>query len=267
MVRTPSPTLRTSDRAACPHQRSSHRPCRRQHPHPNRSVDELSLGQRRPGRLFPVGPADEASQQAVLDALIAQTVAGGAPVVVLPELCVTGRMAERLQRWVERPDGPSVLVAGSFHHRDHGRGRNTAVVWVRGVADPLLHDKHSPGDRPLPEDIEPDGRPELRVYVADGWHLVVAICPDLLNPEVVHALAELGANLVLVPAMSGRVLAFAGQAAELVGSCQAVVAVANNPASHGRAEARPAGRRSRQRTRRPRPSAVALPPGAPPRSH
>ncbi|MDA8267738.1 MAG: hypothetical protein M0013_05110 [Actinomycetota bacterium] len=199
--------------------------------HPNRNVDELSLGQRRPGRLFPVGPADEAAQQVVLDALITRAVAAGARVVVLPELCVTARMAERLQRWVERPDGPSVLVAGSFHHRDHGRGRNTAVVWVRGVADPLLHDKHSPGDRPLPEDIEPNGRPELRVYVADGWHLVVAICRDLLNPEAVHALAELGANLVLVPAMSGRVLAFAGQAAELVGSCQAVVAVANNPAT------------------------------------
>ncbi|MHB1773118.1 MAG: nitrilase-related carbon-nitrogen hydrolase [Acidimicrobiales bacterium] len=204
--------------------------------HPNRIVDELSLGQRRPGRLFPVGPADETAQQTLLDALIARAVGAGARVVVLPELCVTARIAERLQRWVERPDGPSVLVAGSFHHRDQGRGRNTAVVWVRGVADPLLHDKHSPGDRPLPEDIEPDGRPELRVYVADGWHLVVAICRDLLNPEAVHALTELGANLVLVPAMSGRVLAFAGQAAELVGSCQAVAAVANNPATWPRLE-------------------------------
>ncbi|MBF6557987.1 MAG: hypothetical protein IVW52_17915 [Acidimicrobiales bacterium] len=102
--------------------------------HPNRSVDELILGQRRAGRLFPVGPADEAAQQGLLDALIARVAAAGARVVVLPELCVTGRMAERLQSWVERPDGPSVLVAGSFHHRDQGRGRNTAVTWVRGVA-------------------------------------------------------------------------------------------------------------------------------------
>ncbi len=60
---------------------------------------------------------------------------------------------------------------------------------------------------------------------------MLAICRDLLNPEAVHALAELGANLVLVPAMSERALAFAGQAAELVGSCQAIVAVANNPAT------------------------------------
>ena len=32
MVRSPSSTLRTSDRAACPHQRFTHRPRRRQHP-------------------------------------------------------------------------------------------------------------------------------------------------------------------------------------------------------------------------------------------
>jgi hypothetical protein len=32
MVRLPSSTLRTSDQAACPHPRFTHRPCRRQHP-------------------------------------------------------------------------------------------------------------------------------------------------------------------------------------------------------------------------------------------
>ncbi|MBF6557417.1 MAG: hypothetical protein IVW52_14885 [Acidimicrobiales bacterium] len=199
--------------------------------HPNRSVEELRLGQVHRGRLFPVAPADEAAQQKVLDDLIGQAVDAGARIVVLPELSVTARLAARLQRWVERPDGLTVLVAGSYHHSEHGRGRNTAATWVRGVTDPLVADKYSPGDRPLPEGIEPEGRPEVRVHVADGWHLVVAICRDLLNPNAVHALSEVGANLVLVPAMSERVLAFAGQAAQLVGSCQAVVAVANNPAA------------------------------------
>jgi hypothetical protein len=32
MVRLPSSTLRISDRAACPHQTFTHRPCRWQHP-------------------------------------------------------------------------------------------------------------------------------------------------------------------------------------------------------------------------------------------
>lgn len=199
--------------------------------HPNRGVGELTMGQQHRGRLFPVAPADEKAQARLLDDLIGQAVAAGARIVVLPELSVTERLAARLQSWVQRRDGLTVLAAGSFHHRAGGRARNTAVVWVRGVSEPLLHDKHSPGDRPLPEDIEPDGRPELRIYVADGWHLVVAICRDLLNPDAVHALAEVGANLVLVPAMTESSLAFAGHAAQLVGSCQAIVAVANNPAT------------------------------------
>lgn len=198
--------------------------------HPNGSVEELRLGQARRGQLFPVEPSDEAAQEKVLDDLIGRAVDAGARVVVLPELSVTARLAAKMQHWVERPDGPTVLVAGSYHHREHGRGRNTAATWVRGVTDPLVADKYSPGDRPLPEGIDPEGRPEVRIHVADGWHLVVAICRDLLNPDAVHALSEVGANLVLVPAMSERVLAFAGQAAQLVGSCQAIVAVANNPA-------------------------------------
>ncbi|WP_411283534.1 hypothetical protein, partial [Lapillicoccus sp.] len=81
------------------------------------------------------------------------------------------------------------------------------------------------------EDIQPQGWPQLRVYVSsDGWHLVIAICRDLLNPHAVHALAEAGVNLVLVPAMSETLIAFGGPVAHLVGSAQAFVAVANNPA-------------------------------------
>jgi predicted amidohydrolase len=81
------------------------------------------------------------------------------------------------------------------------------------------------------------------VHVIDGWHLVIAVCRDLLNPEAVHALTEVGANLVLVPAMSETLLAFGGQGANLVGSCQAIVAVANNPGewpSAGKPPGRPA---------------------------
>jgi 8-oxo-dGTP pyrophosphatase MutT (NUDIX family) len=69
------------------------------------------------------------------------------------------------------------------------------------------------------------------VYVtADGWHLVIAICRDLLNPHALHALAECGVNLVLAPSMSETLVAFGGPVAQLVGSGQAVIAVANNPA-------------------------------------
>gem|GEM_PF-1171077 len=211
--------------------------------HPNRSLAELRFPLDARGASFPVQPADEQRQKMMVDRLIGAAVAAGASVVVLPELCLTESMAAQLQGWTCREDGPRLLVAGSYHqegehpsatldgHAEPSRRRNRAVAYLRNHPAPLVHDKHSPADRPVNEDIQPQGWPQLRVYVScDGWHLVIAICRDLLNPHAVHALAEAGVNLVLVPAMSETLIAFGGPVAHLVGSSQAFVAVANNPA-------------------------------------
>jgi len=203
--------------------------------HPNRDLGEFDLTRGVEDRTFPVLPRDVDRQRTEIDHLIDQATTAGATIVVLPELCVTEQLAWTLGEWVRRPDGPLVLVAGTYHQEtpvDDGpaRRRNTAVAWVRGREQPLSHDKYSPGDRPVVEDIQPDGWPELRVYVtADGWHLTIGICRDLLNPQAVNALSEAGANLVLVPAMSETLMPFGGPVAHLVGTRQALVAVANNP--------------------------------------
>ena len=199
--------------------------------HPNRLLAELGLaaGDNRP--TFPVGPTDPDAQQALLDELIASAADAGARVVVVPELAVTPANAARLEAWVRRPGPIRLLVAGSFHHREGKQRVNRAVAWARGLEHALTHDKHSPADRPVVEDITPSGVPELRIHVTvDGWHLVIAICRDLLNPHAVHALTEAGANLVLAPSMSETLVPFGGPVAQLVGSTQALVAVANNPA-------------------------------------
>ncbi|MFY9634794.1 MAG: NUDIX domain-containing protein [Cellulosimicrobium cellulans] len=203
--------------------------------HPNRTLAEFHFPADASGRTFPIRPKDEDKQHQEIDRLISAAVANGASVVVLPELCVTESLAARLQSWTCRSDGPKMLVAGSYHHDDEHLGsprrRNTAVAYLRGTPAPLTQDKHSPADRPVKEGIQPQGWPQLRVHVSDdGWHLVLAICRDLLNPHAVHALAESGANLLLVPAMSETLVAFGGPVANLVGSGQAFVAVANNPA-------------------------------------
>jgi len=209
--------------------------------HPNRAIAEFVHPEDRQGRSFPVRPRDLDRQRADLDRLIRTAVAAGASVVVLPELSVTEPLAVELEHWVRDPAGPRLLVAGSFHTEgarwDNGPGdpaprrRNTALAWVRGSDRPLIHDKHSPAEHPIHEDIRPQGWPELRIYVTrDGSHVVIAICRDLLNPHAVHALNEAGANLVLVPAMSESLMPFGGPVAQLVGSEQAFVAVANNPA-------------------------------------
>ncbi len=219
--------------------------------HPNRSVTEFSLPRDARGRSFPIQPIDLDRQREEINRLIGVATEAGAAIVVLPELCVTEELAIELQSWVRRPDGPRLLVVGSYHHRHRdaaarfpNRKRNTALMWARGYDEPITHDKHSPGESPIAEDIQPSGWPELRVHVIDGWHLVIAICRDLLNPEAVHALTAIGANLVLVPAMSETLLAFGGPGSSLVGNCQAIVAVANNPGEWP-LDSRPPGRPAR----------------------
>lgn len=218
--------------------------------HPNGTVTEFLLPTDVRGRTFPIRPTDLARQRVDINRLIGVAVEAGADIVVLPELCVTEVLATELEHWVRRPDGPRLLVVGSYHHRHRDeiapfpyRKRNTALLWVRGYDRPFTHDKHSPAESPIAEDIQPQGWPELRVHVIDGWHMVIAVCRDLLNPEAVHALTAIGANLVLVPAMSETLLAFGGQGSSLVGNCQAILALANNPGewpSDGRPPSRPA---------------------------
>ena len=217
--------------------------------HPNRSVTEFSLPHDARGRSFPIQPINLDRQRDEINRLIGAATDAGAEIVILPELCVTEQLATELQHWVKRSDGPRLLVAGSYHHQNHAtapipdRKCNTALLWARGHDQPFTHDKHSPGEIPIAEDIQPSGWPELRVHVIDGWHLVIAVCRDLLNPEAVHALTAIGANLVLVPAMSETLLAFGGPGSSLVGNCQAIVAVSNNPGewpSDSRPPSRPA---------------------------
>lgn len=216
--------------------------------HPNRTLTEFNLPPDTTQPTYPVAPGDLVQQRCHLERLIGLAGDAGASIVVLPELCLTEALAAELQDWVRRTDGPRLLVAGSYHHADGVpvRRRNTAITWIRGLDRPLTHDKHSPAQQPILEDIQPQGWPEIRVYVgADGWHLVIALCRDLLNPEAVHTLAEIGANLVLVPAMSESLAPFTGQIAHLVSSGQALVALANNPADWAGTGAEPPHRAAR----------------------
>ena len=201
--------------------------------HPNRDLGEVGLGHRGYQPEFPVQPIDLGDQRARIDRLLHAATGAGATVVVLPELSVTPALAADLEQWVRRPGPLRLLVAGSFHHsdpQDPSRRSNRALAWVRGHAEPLIQDKHSPADQPVFEDITPNGWPEIRVHVTeDGWHVAIAVCRDLLNPAAVHALAEAGVNLVLAPSMTEALVPFGGPVAQLVGAGQAIVAVANNP--------------------------------------
>jgi predicted amidohydrolase len=136
--------------------------------------------------------------------------AGGAGVVVLPELVIPGYVADRdrLASIAEPLEGPSVAtwrqlaaehggyVCGGFCEREAGRLFNTAVVV--GGDGVLLHyrklhlfseEKHcfAPGDKGLPVARLPLGSVGL------------CVCYDLRFVETLRALSLQGAELVLVP--------------------------------------------------------------------
>ena len=136
--------------------------------------------------------------------------AGGADLVLLPELIIPGYVSDPagLETAAEAIDGPTVdawrslaarhagWVAGGFVESDAGRLYNSAVL-VGG--DGVLvhyrklhlfsaeHEVFSPGDLGLPVFDLPWGRVGL------------CICYDLRFPEVVRGLALRGCRVVLVP--------------------------------------------------------------------
>jgi predicted amidohydrolase len=146
-----------------------------------------------------------ASQDAAKEAF-----AAGAHVVVLPELIVSGYVADAggLGDLAEPLEGPTVamwtelagdfggLLVGGFCERDGAALYNTAVIVDGGGV--LAHyrklhlfdrEKHvfAPGDRGLPVVDTPRGR------------LGLCVCYDLRFVEVVRLLSLQGAELVCVP--------------------------------------------------------------------
>lgn len=209
--------------------------------HPNRDMSEFIAQPDRDGQVFPIVPRDTEKQSEILNSLMTKAAESGATIVVLPELSVPESLHGQLRAWTTSETSIRLVVAGSYHcvvsspgESTPARRVNRAVAFMRGCPHLFTHEKHSPADRPVPEAIQPAGRPALCVYpTADGYRIALAICRDLLNPAAVHALAELGVNLILAPAMTESLVAFGGPAAQLVGANQAFVAIANGPTEFG----------------------------------
>jgi 8-oxo-dGTP pyrophosphatase MutT (NUDIX family) len=209
--------------------------------HPNRNMSEFITQPDQQGQVFPIVPRDQNRQSEILDSLMTKAAQSGATIVVLPELSVPETLHPQLRAWTTNDTSIRLVVAGSYHCLVSGPGEsapprrvNRAVAFMRGCPHVFTHEKHSPADRPVPEAIQPSGRPALWVYpTSDGYRIALAICRDLLNPAAVHALAELGVNLILAPAMTETLVAFGGPAAQLVGANQAFVAIANGPTEFG----------------------------------
>ena len=140
-------------------------------------------------------------------------VAGGARVVVFPE-AVMARFGRPLRPVAEPVDGPwatavaaiaaehdAVVVAGMFTP-DGERVRNTLLVTGRGLH--LGYDKIHLYDAfgfAESDTVAPGSAPVT--FELDGVTYGVATCYDVRFPELFRALADAGADVVLLPASWG----------------------------------------------------------------
>lgn len=154
--------------------------------------------------------ADVQDTLPAIEAALTDAAAGGAALLVAPELATTGYGAgPDLARLAEPVDGPAMsrlraavertgvaLVAG-FPERSGGTVYNSAAV-LRPGRDPLVYRKAQ-----LYGDYERDcfARADVRTVTADvaGLRIGVLVCFDVEFPEHVRRLAMAGCDLAVVP--------------------------------------------------------------------
>jgi N-carbamoylputrescine amidase len=158
-------------------------------------------------------PLDVAANVAVTTAALRSAAAGGARLVILPELASTGYVLDRdalldraesavapgpaLSAWSAAARDLCITVVGGFAERIDDRLYNSVVVVgpdgeVAGTYRKLHlfgreREVFTPGDLGLP------------IFEVSGIRLGVVVCYDLRFPEAVRILALRGVDLVAVP--------------------------------------------------------------------
>lgn len=155
-------------------------------------------------------PGDVEANLKQIDAAAARAAAGGAQLLVAPELATTGYGAgETIRDLAEPAEGAQVkalsamaaqhglaIVAG-FAERD-GNQLYNSLVMVQGSATPRVYRKsHLYGD--YERALFTPGEPKAALSPLGGLTLGFLICYDVEFPENVRRLARAGADVVVVP--------------------------------------------------------------------
>jgi hypothetical protein len=189
-----------------------------------------------------VGTRDAATLWGRVEAVLATAWATGQHVVLMPELVIDADVLARCQAWLAAHNGREprlrLVVAGS-RHCDCGDGfanRCTAldylgnVLWEQEKRSPFVLEDRATLDRLSPACLverafEPThlGR---RLVVADTalGRILTPICLDFIEGDF---WGDLGADIYLVPAMTGGLSRFKRRAAELGGRHGAATLVCN----------------------------------------
>jgi predicted amidohydrolase len=204
----------------------------------NETLAELGLGDA-PAVAFPVTPADPAEQERRVLAQLERAIEAGAEIVVLPELTTTRAIADRVARRLDDDDEQRLVICGSWHETSDGAPANVSLGLFSGLSARMEHRKlvefgdlfpRDPDDRRREGIVAPEP-PLLRVYVAGAFRFALLICKDFLDHRVTRTLDAVGANVLLVPALSRTAQPFVGRAQAHVADAQALTVVVNGPRS------------------------------------
>jgi hypothetical protein len=197
--------------------------------------DEYQIGER--AWFYAVEAKDLDLQRRLIEHGLRTARARGATVVVLPELSCSPELVESLAdagAFAELP----LVVAGSAHARvaPGTAGHNIARVFARGKK---VHEHRKFSDFFFTREdgttchehlarSEDDG---FDILIAPGCSLVVLICKDAMDPDIVNLLATISTSMLLVPAMSAEVGDFVHTAETLARRAQSfsLVACAGTP--------------------------------------
>ena len=201
---------------------------------PNEAWHELDLNDG-DGLAFPIRPVDPAAQRQRVLRLIRLALHDRVRVSVLPELCRTQEDLDALQDRLADHDLPHLLMAGSHHVVEDGRNENVAVALLAGYPERMEHRKTTPftddiGPRPPgKEGIRRRKHLQVTVHQGGEFRFAMPICKELFDERMTTALDRLGANVLLVGAMSPKTYPFRAAIHGRVAGAQALVVVVNNP--------------------------------------
>jgi predicted amidohydrolase len=162
---------------------------------------------------------DKAANLASAGEAIGQLAGQGVDLAVLPEMFSFHGLDKAYAVAAEPIPGPTsewladrarehgiFLHCGSLAERRDGEVFNTSLVFDRTGAQIGRYSKIHLFDVKLPDGLEYKESGYLTpgdqvvVCECEGWTLGLAICYDLRFPQLFHALADLGAHLIVLPA-------------------------------------------------------------------
>lgn len=172
--------------------------------------------------------------------LVSQALDVDPDVLIIPELCVSETLAEELHSAASNHDHPPFITVPGSHHFTDGTIRENRSLTLFGTdgARTLVTKFHpfewaESGDRKRTEDLTGSDKPTITIRSLGNWSVATLICRDAIEQPFIEVLADLGVNLLCIPAFTAKTDPFETTGSLLMTRNQAFTVMACTPAEYG----------------------------------